>query len=56
MYQLITAYTDCTSKTEIAELPSIMRALAIYYEEPDFFTAHIVNLETNEVIATFKKD
>lgn len=56
MYQLITAYTDCTSKTEIADLPNIMRALAIYYEEPDFFTAHIVNLKTNEVIATFKKD
>lgn len=56
MYQLITAYTDYTSKTEIADLPSIMRALAIYYEEPDFFTAHIINLTTQETIATFTKD
>lgn len=56
MYQLITAYNDCTSKTEIADLPSIMRALAIYYEEPDFFTAHIINLATQETIATFTKD
>lgn len=56
MYQLITAYNDCTSKTEIADLPSIMRALAIYYEEPDFFTAHIINLTTQETIATFTKN
>ncbi len=56
MYQLITAYNDYTSKTEIADLPSIMRTLAIYYEEPDFFIAHIVNLATQETIATFTKD
>lgn len=56
MYQLITAFTDCTCKTENADLPSIMRALAIYYEEPDFFTAHIINLTTQETIATFTKD
>lgn len=55
MYELITAYTDNTSKTERADLPSIMRALAIYYEEPDFFIAHITNLATGEEIATFTK-
>ena len=52
-YQLITSYSDLTSKSEIADLPSIMRALAIYVEEPDFFTAHIVNCQTGEVIAQF---
>lgn len=55
MYELITAWNDLTTKTERADLPSIMRALAIYYEEPDFFTAHITNLTTGEEIATFTK-
>lgn len=55
-YQLITAYDDGVCKTEHADLPSIMRALAIYYEEPDFFIAHIVDIATGETIATFKKD
>ncbi len=55
MYELITAWNDLTTKTERADLPSIMRALAIYYEEPDFFTAHITNLATGEEIATFTK-
>jgi len=56
MYQLITAWNDQTCKTEVATLPAIMRALAIYYEEPDFFTAHIINMNTGECIATFQKD
>jgi len=55
-YQLITAYDDGVCKTENADLPSIMHALAIYYEEPDFFIAHIVDTGTGETIATFKKD
>lgn len=56
MYRLITAYNDCTTKSETADLPSIMRALAIYYEDPDFFTAHIIDLATGKEIATFTKD
>lgn len=52
-YQLITSYSDLTSKSEIADLSSIMRALATYVEDPDFFTAHIINCQTGEVIAQF---
>lgn len=55
MYRLITAYNDCTTKSETADLPSIMRALAIYYEDPDFFTAHIIDLATGKEIAAFTK-
>ena len=55
LYQLITVYNDCTSKCETADFPSCLRALAIYWEEPDFFLAHIVNLKTGEIDGTFKK-
>lgn len=54
-YQLITSYDDCTCKTETADLPSIMRALAIYVDEPDFFMAHVVNCQTGEIIMNFGK-
>lgn len=56
MYLLTTTYNDCTTKTEKAEMPSILRALAIYYEDPDFFIAHIINATTGEVVATITKD
>jgi hypothetical protein len=56
MYELITAYNDCTSKQEKADLASVMRALAIYVEEPDFAFASITNLETGEVLGHWKME
>lgn len=55
MYRLIIGYDDCTSKTEVADLSNIMRALAIYIEDPNFFIAHIINCETGEVVAQWGK-
>lgn len=55
MYQLVVAYHDGTAKTENADLSSLLRALAIYYEDPDFFIAHIINLATGDIIADLYK-
>ena len=55
MYKMVVVYHDGTVKTEIADLPSLMRALAIYYEDPDFFIAHIINTETGDIIADLYK-
>lgn len=54
-YLLTTAYNDCTCKAERADLLSILRALAIYYEEPDFFSAHVIDIETQQEIINITK-
>jgi len=50
MYKLVVVYHDGTVKNEVADLPSLLRAVAIYYEDPDFFIAHIIDTETEDII------
>lgn len=57
MYTVQTAYNDGTTKIESCNyLPSVLTAIAIYYEDPDFFCANIWYTDTGEIIASFKKD
>lgn len=45
-FQLITVFEDCTCKTEaVSDIPSALRAMAIYYEEPDFISSSLYDFE-----------
>ena len=55
MYKLVVVYHDGTVKNEVADLPSLLRAVAIYYEDPDFFIAHIIDTKTEGIIGDLYK-
>lgn len=56
-YQLITVYNDLSCKTETTnDIPAILRAIAIYYEEPDFVSATVYDFESKLDIVHIVKD
>lgn len=56
-YQLITVYSDLSCKTETTnDLPAILRAIAIYYEEPDFVSATVYDIDNKLDIVHIIKD
>ena len=56
-YQLITVYSDLSCKTETTnDLPAILRAIAIYYEEPDFVSATVYDFDNKLDIVHIVKD
>ncbi len=55
-YFIVVAYHDCCSRSEFAnDLPSALRAMAIYYEDPDFFCGHIIDNITGYCLVNIDK-
>lgn len=55
-YFLAVAYNDCHCHSETTDdLPSALRAMAIFYEDPEFFCGHIMDNTTGRCLVTIDK-
>lgn len=54
-YMLVVLWNDLTHKTEKSDLLSILGAVQIYYNEPDFLECFIYDNETGKEVADFRK-
>lgn len=55
-YFLAVAYNDCHCHSETTDdLPSALRAMAIFYEDPEFFSGHIIDNTTGRCLVTIDK-
>lgn len=55
-YFIAVAFNDCHcfSKT-VDDLPTALRAMAIYYEDPEFFRGHIMDNTTGRCLIIIDK-
>lgn len=50
-YQLIVAFDDCTSKSELTDnLQQALGAIEIYLEMPDVFVIHLIDNKAKRII------
>jgi len=56
-YQLITAYNDCTCKSELTDdLQAALGAIQIYLYDPDLYIIHLIDNEKEKMIFDWCRD
>lgn len=55
-YQVITAYADCTSKTESTnDLMQALNAVSIYWMDEDCVMIHVYDWQTEKDVVTYNR-
>ena len=56
-YQLITAYDDCTCKSEFTDdLQAALGAISVYLHDPNLFIIHLIDNEKEKMIFDWCRD